>query len=79
MYAHYPTLIVHVVCTDYPDYDGGSQVTEFEVLMTNSDSTSRIVYAGPDFDCAVAGLTAGKTYIFQVRALNKAGVSFALS
>ena len=42
--------------------------------MTNGDGTSRIVYAGPDYDCAVAGLGAGKTFMFQVRALNKAGV-----
>ncbi|CAF1000984.1 unnamed protein product [Adineta steineri] len=57
----------------YPDYDGGSPVIEFEVQVTNPDSSSRIVYRGRDLDCVVAGLLPGRPYLFQVRAFNRAG------
>ncbi|UJR33220.1 hypothetical protein I4U23_020675 [Adineta vaga] len=57
----------------YPDYDGGSSVIEFEVQVTNPDSSSRIVYRGRDLDCTVAGLLPGRPYLFQVRAFNRAG------
>ena len=68
-----------VAVLDYPDSDGGSAVTEFEVSMTNSDSSQRSVYQGRDTDCMVAGLLPGRPYLFQVRAFNKAGVSFLVS
>ncbi|CAF5189395.1 unnamed protein product, partial [Rotaria magnacalcarata] len=57
----------------YPDYDGGSSIIDFEVQVTNPDSSSRIVYRGRDLDCTVAGLLPGRPYIFQVRAFNRAG------
>ncbi|CAF0733122.1 unnamed protein product [Rotaria sordida] len=57
----------------YPDYDGGSSIIDFEVQVTNPDSSSRIVYRGRDLDCTVAGLLPGRPYLFQVRAFNRAG------
>ncbi|CAF1622355.1 unnamed protein product [Adineta ricciae] len=57
----------------YPDYDGGAPVIEFEVQVTNPDSSSRVVYRGGNLDCAVAGLLPGRPYLFQVRAFNRAG------
>jgi hypothetical protein len=63
----------------YPDYDGGSPVIDFEVQVTNPDSSSRIVYRGRDLDCTVAGLLPGRPYLFQVRAFNRAGVCFILA
>ena len=50
-------------------------MTEFEVLMTLSDNTTQSVYRGHALDCMVAGLSPGRSYLFQVRASNKAGVS----
>ena len=50
----------------YPDFDGGSHVTEYEVQMTNSDNTTREVYRGRDTECMVAGLSPGRPYILQV-------------
>ena len=50
-------------------------MTDFEVSMTNSDSSQREVYKGRDTDCMVAGLLPGRPYLFQVRCNNKAGVS----
>ncbi len=61
--------------SDYPDYDGGSPVTDFEVQMSLPDNTTREVYRGHDLDCTVAGLSPGRPYLFQVRACNKMGVS----
>ena len=58
----------------YPDYDGGSPVNEFEVQVVNPDNSSRVVYRGRDLDCAVAGLSPGQSYLFQIRAFNRAGV-----
>lgn len=58
----------------YPDYDGGSPVIEFEVQIINPDNSSRVVYRGRDLDCVVAGLLPGRSYLFQVRAFNRAGV-----
>ncbi len=66
---------VSIVRADYPDYDGGAQVNDFEVQMTNPDNTTRDVYRGRELDCTVAGLSPGRPYIFRVRAHNKAGVS----
>ncbi|XP_064455512.1 fibronectin type-III domain-containing protein 3A-like isoform X2 [Ornithodoros turicata] len=59
-----------------PSYNGGSQVTEYEVQVCglgSDGSTSRLAYRGPDCDCVVAGLLPGRQYQFQVRAFNVAG------
>ena len=45
---------------DYPKYDGGSHVTQYSVLMTYPDSTTREVYTGRDLECCVAGLLPGR-------------------
>lgn len=63
-------------CLGYPDYDGGSQVTLFAAQMIFPDNTTREVYKGHDKDCIVTGLLPGRPYLFQVRAFNRAGVSF---
>ena len=60
-----------------PDFNGGAPVTEFEVLLKSMDNSMREVYKGRDLECTVAGLLPGRFYLFQVRALNKAGVSHA--
>jgi len=59
---------------NYPEYNGGAQVTDFEILMSLPDNSTREVYKGRDLDCVVAGLQPGRPYLFQVRAYNKAGV-----
>ena len=61
--------------TGYPDYDGGSQVTQFAAQMISPDNTMREVYKGHDLDTIVGGLLPGRPYLFQVRAFNRAGVS----
>uniref|UniRef100_T1IZQ5 receptor protein-tyrosine kinase n=1 Tax=Strigamia maritima TaxID=126957 RepID=T1IZQ5_STRMM len=58
---------------NYPEDDGGSPITEFEIEMTNPDNTSRQVYRGRDLDCMIASLLPGRPYLFQVRAYNKVG------
>ena len=67
-----------IIIADYPDYDGGARISEYEVLMTNPDNSTREVYRGGDCDCVVAGLLPGRYYLFQVRASNKAGVCILL-
>ncbi|XP_070212952.1 fibronectin type-III domain-containing protein 3a-like [Littorina saxatilis] len=57
----------------YPDYDGGSQVTQFAAQMISPDNSMREVYKGQDLACIVAGLLPGRPYLFQVRAFNRAG------
>ena len=64
----------HSCLVAYPDYDGGSPVNEFEVQLVNPDSSSRVAYRGRDLDCVVAGLSPGQSYLFQIRAFNRAGV-----
>ena len=44
----------------YPKYDGGAAVTQYSVLMTYPDSTTREVYTGRDLECYVAGLLPGR-------------------
>ena len=61
--------------TVVPDFNGGAPVSEFEVLLKGMDNCPREVYKGRDLECTVAGLLPGRPYLFQVRALNKAGVS----
>ena len=58
----------------YPQYDGGSQVVHFTAQVISADNSVREVYKGPDLDCIVAGLLPGRCYLFQVRAVNRAGV-----
>lgn len=57
----------------YPDYDGGSEVLEYEVEATDPDGSSRVAFRGPRTDCVVAGLMPGRQYQFRVRAYNKVG------
>ena len=57
-----------------PEYDGGANVTEYEVEMTATDNVTRGVYRGRDTECVVASLAPGRIYLFQVRAHNRAGV-----
>ena len=57
----------------WPETDGGSEVTEFEIDMTSPDNTTRAVYRGHDTECVVASLLPGRPYLFQVRAHNRAG------
>jgi hypothetical protein len=71
-------VLIILLYLAYPDYDGGSPVIDFEVQVTNPDSSSRIVYRGRDLDCTVAGLLPGRPYLFQVRAFNRAGVWFSI-
>ncbi|XP_074657829.1 fibronectin type-III domain-containing protein 3A-like isoform X1 [Tubulanus polymorphus] len=58
---------------NYPDNDGGSPIQEYDILMTLPDNTTREAYKGRDLDCVVAGLAPGRPYLFQVRAISKAG------
>ena len=61
-------------CTiGWPETDGGSEVTEFEIDMTSPDNTTKAVYRGHDTECVVASLLPGRPYLFQVRAHNRAG------
>jgi predicted phage tail protein len=60
---------------NYPDYDGGAPVTDFEVQMSLPDNSTQEVYRGRELDCTVAGLSPGRPYLFQVRAVNKMGES----
>lgn len=57
----------------WPEMDGGSPVTEFEIDMTSPDNQTRAVYRGQDTECVVASLLPGRPYLFQVRAHNRAG------
>jgi hypothetical protein len=59
-----------------PEADGGSPVTEYEVIVTKPDNSSQPAYFGSDVECVVAELLPGTPYLFQVRAINKAGVRF---
>ncbi|KAK2143631.1 hypothetical protein LSH36_825g03009 [Paralvinella palmiformis] len=56
-----------------PSYEGGDAVSEYDVIMTNPDNTTREVYRGRECECVVAGLLPGRPYLFQVRPINKAG------
>nr|XP_040581209.1 fibronectin type-III domain-containing protein 3A-like isoform X2 [Lepeophtheirus salmonis] len=57
----------------WPEYDGGSRITDFEIDMTSPDNLTRTAYKGRDNECAVASLLPGRPYLFQVRAHNKSG------
>lgn len=70
---------MHLSSTVYPEYDGGSEVLEYEVEVTYPDGSSRIAFKGNRTDCVVAGLSPGRQYQFRVRAYNKVGVSITSS
>ena len=57
----------------WPDYDGGAAITEFTIDMTSPNNETRAVYKGSETECMVASLMPGRPYLFQVRALNRAG------
>jgi len=65
-----------------PDYCGGATSVKYELLMTCPDAGStEVVYHGKDTkdtSCRINGLQPGRTYRFQIRALNDAGVSFCV-
>ena len=50
----------------WPDYDGGSEVREFEINMTSPDNVSRSVYRGRDTECVVGFPHPGRPYLLQV-------------
>ena len=50
-------------------------MSEFAVQMVTPDNTCREVYKGRDLDCIVTEVSPGRTYLFQVRAFNRVGVS----
>ncbi|CAG0916270.1 unnamed protein product [Notodromas monacha] len=56
-----------------PEVDGGTPVTDYEVDVTGPDNTTASAYRGRDTECVVASLLPGTPYLFQVRAVNKAG------
>lgn len=58
-----------------PEFTGGAPFSDYEVLMTNPDNSACEVYRGPEMECTVTGLLPGRPYLFQVRCLNRAGVS----
>ncbi len=58
---------------NYPEVDGGSKITEYEVDMTTNDNRTKMVYGGERTECLVASLLPGRVYLFQVRAYNKMG------
>jgi len=66
-------MSVHLVWQP-PEYEGGANVTEYDVEMTSTDNVTRGVYRGRDCECVVASLAPGRIYLFQVRAHNRAGV-----
>ena len=68
-------LIVLLLQTEEPDYDGGSPVMNYGVLMNGPEGGTREVYQGRELQCSIASLLPGRSYSFQVRAYNKAGVS----
>ncbi|XP_022188761.2 fibronectin type-III domain-containing protein 3A isoform X2 [Nilaparvata lugens] len=59
----------------YPDVDGGSAVTDFELAMRSDcdDAAAAAVYQGTDTECVVNQLLPGHRYLFQVRARNRIG------
>lgn len=57
----------------WPELDGGSPVTEFEIDMTSPDNKTKAVYRGRETECVVASLLPGRPYLFQVRAFNRVG------
>ncbi|XP_050295748.1 fibronectin type-III domain-containing protein 3A isoform X2 [Anthonomus grandis grandis] len=55
-----------------PDYNGGAPVLDYELEMTNPDSSRLIVHKSKETECTVAqGIIPGKEYAFAVRAVNR--------
>ncbi|KAI5705127.1 hypothetical protein M8J76_013911 [Diaphorina citri] len=67
----------------YPEQDGGSPVTELELLVRGAQSpepavpssspVERIAYKGRDTECTVGDLSPGTAYVFLLRAYNRIG------
>ncbi|XP_017474782.1 PREDICTED: fibronectin type-III domain-containing protein 3A [Rhagoletis zephyria] len=82
-YDNPPGPFAAVLRLDKPDYNGGSQVLEFEVQMRrpldgqfdigNKTNDHSIVYRGRDSYCVVKDLQPGCSYEVQVRAINRIG------
>lgn len=71
--------------TEYPEIDGGSPVTECELLVrggvsleNGDESGERTAYRGKDTECTVNALVPGQKYVFLVRASNRVGVSLLI-
>lgn len=76
---------------DYPENDGGASITSYEVRVVNrrdrlnghGDSaavssepeSSSIAYKGAELGCTVSNLLPGRTYLLELRAVNKVGAS----
>ncbi|XP_066143269.1 fibronectin type-III domain-containing protein 3A isoform X2 [Euwallacea fornicatus] len=55
-----------------PDYNGGAPVLDYELEMTNPDSTRTVVHKSKETECTVSrGIVPGQEYAFQVRAVNR--------
>ncbi|KAH1001926.1 hypothetical protein HUJ04_005882 [Dendroctonus ponderosae] len=55
-----------------PDYNGGAPVLDYELEMTNPDSSRVIVHKSKDTQCTVdRGILPGQEYAFCVRAVNR--------
>jgi hypothetical protein len=72
-----PQLHQALFSAGYPEYDGGAPLSEFEVEMTSPNSSRQQAYRGKDTECIVTDLSPGQTYVFQVRAFNRVGVSIS--
>ena len=48
----------------WPETDGGSPVTEFEIDMTSPDNKTKGVYRGRETECIVTSLLPGKFILF---------------
>lgn len=55
---------------DAPEH---SSSLRFEVSMSGDDAVSRIVYEGAETNCQLADFLPGRTYLFQVRAVDSQG------
>ncbi|CAH1130831.1 unnamed protein product [Ceutorhynchus assimilis] len=55
-----------------PEYNGGAPVLDYEVEMTNPDSSRLLVHKSKDTECTVSeGIIPGQEYAFAVRAVNR--------
>lgn len=66
----------------FPEVDGGSPVTECELVMRSAEQTNDsnsceqlTVYQGKETECVVTELLPGHRYLFLLRASNRVGVS----
>lgn len=61
---------------NYPDRDGGSEITGFLVEYQEEGAKDWNVFKTVTIpECVVTGLEQGKTYMFRVKAQNAAGLS----